>query len=192
MANVAIKQMLKQPIVLVSLLVTCVWVLSDINSRLLPNNKQTLATDNQQNAKVLAPMRLTDTEYEFITQQYLRFAREDDSENATEQQLTAEQQLAQQGLLQQVFINDNKLTLKAVITEQGSAKKPQAVLAYALISQTHLPTGETKIVKVVNEQQIEGFTLTIFSSTQVELVRNHPQGEQRISLTMYRVADKIK
>ncbi|GAB0111513.1 hypothetical protein [Pseudoalteromonas distincta] len=193
MANITIKEVIKQPIVIISLLITFIWLLTDINSRLLAGNAKSIQNNGGQSLKALPAMVLTSAELDFITQQYQHFKRDEDTNEQTEQQLTAEQQLAQQGLMQQVFINDNKLTLKAVIHERNTtASKSKAMLAYALINQTNLKTAESELIKVFNNQEIKGFTLTILSSTQVELARTHEQGEQRITLTMYRVADKIK
>ena len=193
MANIAIKKVIKQPIVIVSLVITLIWLLIDINSRLLAGDAQSTQNKNEQSLKALSAMALTNAEFDFITQQYEHFKRKDDVKQQTEQQLTAEQQLAQQGLMQQVFIDDNKLTLKAVIHKRNAAaSESKTTLAYALINQTNLKTAKSELVKIFNKQKIKGFTLTVLSSTQVELARTHELGEQRITLTMYRVADKIK
>lgn len=191
MRNIVVKHVLRQPVVVFSLLVTFLWVLTDASNRLVHQSKQSTQSSNAQASVVVPAMQLSSAEHQFISQQFERFKRDEDAEPEAQTQLTAEQQLAQQGLMQQVFVNNKKLILKAVITEQVNASKKQEAKAYALINVTDQKTGESKLIKAANNQQIESFTLTISTSTQVELVRNNPQGEQRINLTMYRVADKI-
>jgi hypothetical protein len=192
MRNMPIKQMLTQPIVVCSVLITCLWIVADIDKRLFNQSKQSVQVVKTKTSIELAKMQLNTREYEFITQQFEHFKQEQNTAPKEQAQLSAEQQLAQQGLMQQVFVNNNKLRLKAVVTQQATANKKQAAVAYALINITDQKTSETKLLKVINSQQIEGFTMTISSNTQVELTRSIPQGEQHISLTMYRVADKIK
>lgn len=188
----SIKSWLTQPIVLLSLLLSAIWAVVDANERLLHTNKQTNQAASQASTVQLASRVLTESQQQFITEQYQRFIIEDESETPTIEQLSEQEQLNQQGILQNVFINDYKLTLKAVITEQNDASASATVLAYALINKTHIPSGKTELVKVLNEELIEGFTLTVLSSTQVQLVRSHAKGEQQITLTMYRVAANTK
>ena len=90
----------------------------------------------------------------------------------TEQGLSKAAQAAQNGELLSVFAGDLELSLKAVIF---------APIPYVLIEQKNIKTQQTTLVKYINEQSVEGYTLSILSNTQVAL----DKAPQHITLVMY-------
>ncbi|WP_462146564.1 hypothetical protein [Pseudoalteromonas gelatinilytica] len=193
MGKISLKLPLLNPIVIASLLISLIWVSSDINERLV-NGGNFSAQPSQSYSDITVPvMVLTSAQKKFIEEQYSHFiVQDEEAKIQTPEQLTLEEQLKQQGLLQNVYVKDYKLTLKAVIKEQNDATGTGSVVAYALINKTHVSTGKLELVKVLDGQLLEGFLVSILTSTQVELKRTHPQGEQNIILTMYRVATNSK
>lgn len=189
MVRIITKKQLFHPIVITSLLITTLWVFNDIASRVITTSSQLRTASTDAEKKPLPNMVLNVNERQFISKQYEHFKAEDEPETQTKEQLTQEQQLAQQGILKDVFVNDFKLNLKAVIIEHNDVVSNNTVLAYALIFKTNVKSGKAELVKVFNEEKLEGFTVKVLSSTQVELTRIHQNGEQNIILTMYRLAN---
>jgi len=83
----------------------------------------------------------------------------------------------QNGLLNTLYIDDNKLQLKAVI--QTNKENQHQLQTLLLI--TNVINGEQNIEKFSNHASVYGYQLTIEKNTQVSLVRN----AQTIILTMY-------
>lgn len=193
MGKTSFRLALLNPIVIASLLISLIWVSSDINERLV-NGGNFSAQPSQSYSDITVPvMVLTSSQKKFIEDQYSYFiVQDEEAKIQTPEQLTLEEQLKQQGLLQNVYVKDYKLTLKAVIKEQKDATGTGSMIAYALINKTHVSTGELELVKVLDGQLLEGFLVNILTSTQVELKRTHSQGEQNIILSMYRVATNSK
>jgi hypothetical protein len=106
--------------------------------------------------------------------------------------MSVDDQKKQQGELTEVFINNNKLSLKAVIRQgQGSTvvsvKNNMSVKkTVALISVVDLITGANKIERHAHNTQVYGYHLTIEKNTQIKLVKNSDSSNQQIILTMYK------
>ena len=96
------------------------------------------------------------------------------------------EQANQQGKLRMFFINDQQITLKAIIDN-----KSVPTSAIALLQISNIKTGEKSIEQLANNSQIYGYQLTINSNIQVTLVKVIDQDvdqEQTIFLTMYQPA----
>ncbi|MGO2181152.1 MAG: hypothetical protein ACTH36_02315 [Pseudoalteromonas nigrifaciens] len=151
--------------------VVVVLLISDFTSRFISNKQQAINDFNSaaNNAQPL-PL-LSSAAQQQLTQLYSKYI-EPTKAPEPEQGLSAAAQAAQQGKLLSLFAGDLELKLKAVI---------YAAQPYVLIEQKNIKTQQTTLVKYLNEQSIEGYTLTILSNTQVALSK----AQQHITLVMY-------
>lgn len=148
-----------------------VLLISDFTSRFIANAPQA-SNDFNSSANNAQPLPLlSKTALSQLTQLYSQFA-EPETPAETEQGLTAAQQAEQQGELLSLFAGDLELKLKAVI---------YAAEPYVLIEQKNIKTQQTTLVKYLNEQSVQGYTLNIVSNTQVALSK----APQHITLVMY-------
>lgn len=156
----------------VSVISVCILLLiSDFTSRFIhrPPSVQN-NFDTQANNALSLPL-LSFKARQSLDTLYSRYSQNTEKE-AVEQGLTAAQQAAQAGELLSVFAGELELRLKAVI---------YTPTPYALIEQKNIKTQQTTLVKYINEQSIQGYTLSILSNTQVALNK----APQNITLVMY-------
>ncbi|WP_024611182.1 hypothetical protein [Pseudoalteromonas sp. TB64] len=171
---------LKHPMVIISLVIATTWSIHDASVRLLkpvPNAAIHAISDIENGT-----LRLTLKE-EQIANIFSLF--EDYKPNLEVEEkisigLTKDEQLRQSGLLTEVFINDNRLTLKAIIQPNNSQKK------VALIEVLNTTSNETKLQRFDDETQVFGFDLQILNNTQVQLVANQNLQTQEIILSMFK------
>jgi Na+-transporting methylmalonyl-CoA/oxaloacetate decarboxylase gamma subunit len=153
-------------------IVVCVLLLlSDLTNRFMPSEQQSQNNFNASATSAQPLPLLSKTALSQLTQLYSQFA-EPETPAETEQGLTAAQQAEQQGELLSLFAGDLELKLKAVI---------YAAEPYVLIEQKNIKTQQTTLVKYLNEQSVQGYTLNIVSNTQVSLSK----AQQHITLVMY-------
>lgn len=148
-----------------------VLLISDFTSRFIhkpPNTQNNF--DTQANGAQPLPL-LSPKARQALSELYKSYSEPTQSE-PTDQGLSAAQQAAQNGELMSVFAGDLELSLKAVI---------YTPTPYALIEQKNIKTQQTTLVKYINEQSIQGYTLSILSNTQVALNK----APQHITLVMY-------
>jgi hypothetical protein len=146
-------------------------LLTDLTSRFMGSAQPTMSNFNANSGSVKALPLLSKTAHMQLTQLYKQLA-EPEKKDITEQVIREEGQGEQEGELLSLFSGDLELRLKAVIF---------ANVPYALIEQKNTKTQNTTLVKYSNGQNIEGFTLTILSNTQVALSK----AQQHITLIMY-------
>jgi hypothetical protein len=156
---------------LTSIVVCVLLLLSDLNSRFMLSEQQAQNDFNTRTGSAQPLPLLSKRAREQLTQLYSRYA-EPEKPVEKPQGLSAIEQAAQQGDLLSLFAGDLELSLKAVIF---------APTPYVLIEQKNIKTQQTTLVKYLNEQNIEGYTLTIVSNTQVALNK----AQQHITLVMY-------
>lgn len=97
--------------------------------------------------------------------------------------MTIQEQEKQTGVLQELFVGDTSLTLKAVINRQ-LAKYHQVSI---LINVRNLNDNTDDLIKVNESETLFGYNWTHVSNTQIELIKNDSQ--QKVILTMYKPAN---
>jgi len=111
--------------------------------------------------------------------------------------MSALEQSKQQGALTALFIDDNKLAIKAVIRnnklpliklEQDNSANQSGLSA--LLSIVNVKTGMTEIKKFAQGSDVYGYQLSIEKNTQViltkQITKQNKQSQQQIILTMYK------
>lgn len=158
---------------LVAVAACSVLLISDFASRFIASGPSTYNDfDTQANSAKPLPLLSTQARQALNTL-YSQYSEPDEpSAPPLDQGLSAAQQAAQNGELLSVFAGDLELSLKAVI---------YTPTPYALIEQKNIKTQQTTLVKYINEQSIQGYTLSILSNTQVALNK----APQHITLVMY-------
>ena len=162
---------------------TLIWVILDSNSRLFINE---VDVDKKNVGFVVSPLpypMLTKEKAEEIKTLFLPYTSET-PKSANETIMSLEEQNKQQGKLETVYIDNNKLSLKAILRNTISQTQNKEIVA--LISIEDITTGEQKLEKFSHDSNIYGYRLTIESNTQVLLSKQHEQHIQKITLTMYK------
>lgn len=112
---------------------------------------------------------------------------QNDSETSVEQPgMTDEQQKQQNGELNQVFVGDKRLTLKAVMTNGEGINKQFTIL----LDVQELNSSQSKVHSFKKDSDVFGYTLNSISNTQVELTKS--ETKQHIVLKMYQPKRKSK
>jgi hypothetical protein len=162
-------------------LLALLWVFSDVNQR-FTNKNITLTKDKASYSASDVSLPQLSKPYaenlqKFINKYQTKIA-------ATQEQsmgMSAKKQSKQNGLLNTLYIDNNKLQLKAVIqTSKESQKQLQALLLI-----TNVNSGKQQIEKFSNNSSVYGYQLTIGKNTEVSLIRKTKQKIQKITLTMY-------
>ncbi|MBH0025407.1 hypothetical protein I6F53_00225 [Pseudoalteromonas sp. SWN29] len=156
----------------IGVIAVCILLLiSDFTGRFIQTSPHAQNNFDTSNNNTQPLPLLSSNAHKELTTLFSRYAKPAKSVQ-TEQGLTAAQQAEQQGELLSLFAGDLELKLKAVIF---------APTPYALIEQKNIKTQQTTLVKYLNEQSIQGYTLTIMTNTQVALNK----APQHITLVMY-------
>jgi len=197
MMNTQLKKLFNQKVIIFSLIIISLWMVSDFSERFVSHKKNNNIKTDVTTLSELAPVGITQQQKQQIITLYQKYRTEADSDknNKSQISLTKEQQEKQQGLLQHMFVGDNKIELKAIVSRGVNAQQ-QALL---LVSNTI--TGSRKIEAFINNSQVYGYQLKITKSTQVILTRlsgvsndneqtpntELPKAKQVITLTMYQM-----
>ncbi|WP_165724810.1 hypothetical protein [Pseudoalteromonas sp. SA25] len=153
-------------------IVVCILLLiSDFTGRFIQSSPHAQNNFDTGNNNTQPLPLLSSNAHKELTALFSRYA-EPTKNTQTEQGLTAAQQAEQNGELLSVFAGNLELKLKAVIF---------APMPYVLIEQKNVKTQQTTLVKYINEESIQGYTLSILSNTQVALYK----ASQHITLVMY-------
>ncbi|MBE0369291.1 MULTISPECIES: hypothetical protein [Pseudoalteromonas] len=107
-------------------------------------------------------------------------------ETDTVKSLSQEEQSAQSGVLQEVFVDDKRLTLKAVINRQVASHQQVSLLINVL----DLKNNNEEIFRFNESDKIFGYIWTYISNTQIEIKKGDSQ--QKVVLTMYKPANREK
>jgi len=175
-----VKKTLFNKLSIVIIVLTFLWCFFDASSRLMLNKN----LQNSETAFIpvnsLSLPQLSANEYEKLQQIYQKYNKNDTS-NETIQGMTSLEQSKQNGILNDLFVEDYKLSLKAVIKEDVINKDKIS----ALLAIQNIKTGENKIKKFNHLDKVYGYQLHIDKSTQVVLTKKREQDLQTVTLTMY-------
>ncbi|MEL0654883.1 hypothetical protein V6257_07580 [Pseudoalteromonas issachenkonii] len=172
---------IKHPIVILGFAIALLWVLQDASIRVLkstPDAKIQTITDIQNSAINLSLKgeQVADILSLFeIYKPSLEIKKEEKPIG-----LTKEEQAKQSGVLTEVFINNNKLILKAIIQPNDAQKR------VALISVLNTDSNEMKLQRFDDETLVFGFELQVLNNTQVKLTANRELQKQEIILSMFK------
>jgi len=172
---------------MVVITLSIVWCAIDMTSRLLPSSNST--------NKGVAPFEIAKLylpQFSLVEEGRLKESYQEhnvSTPSIENQGMSTTEQSKQNGLLDNLFINNNKLTLKAVI-KTASTNSQSASQLKALIMVEDIKTGEQKIEKFSQQSSVYGYQLSIEKNTQVKLTKKQPQGLQEIILAMYKSISK--
>lgn len=174
----------KQPMVIISLVIAMLWCLSDMANRLLYSLDLSDLVLPESSLSELPIKNLTEEQIGNINSLFLPLYPQTESKKTAPeiQGLTQEQQAAQQGELNEVFVDNKKLQLKAIII------KSQQQEITALINIVDITTGEQKLEQFSKTNKIYGFDLQILNNTQILLTAQHGEHQQRITLSMFKAS----
>ncbi|ATC93396.1 hypothetical protein [Pseudoalteromonas tunicata] len=114
---------------------------------------------------------------------YERFVVKDELDPIVDtvvKKLTLEEQLKQSGDLNELFIDDYKLTLKAVIRDNFTK------LTYALVLVDNMQTGISELKRVDESSDLYGYRVSIISNKSIKLDIDRSGSLQSINLTMFK------
>jgi hypothetical protein len=141
----------------------------------------------------LAPIKivqLSTSQLEDIKQKYVKFSQNTNVNSTVDNSvvLTAEQQAQQKGVLTQVFVGDNVLKLKAVISQKNKEEN----VKHIIVEVTNVRDGTQKIQSIVDRQVLFGYRIKIVDNTRVILNNVNSQqivdginDKSEITLVMY-------
>jgi len=180
-----IKPFLSNKLSLIAILLTSIWIVSDISSRLLFSSK------TQNNTLIetdIPPLTLPQLTLSTVKKLNLAFEnyKIDESVTETTPGMSAQEQEQQAGELKSFFIGENELQLKAVISQANESKQQESSQKIALVLVTNLKTGKSKVERYYNQNIIHGYTLTIDKNTQVSFAKQLTNRIQQVTLTMYK------
>lgn len=183
-----IKDLFSHRISILSLILMCLWMFTDINNRL--NQTITSKSNSNKHSEVhsLILPQLPQNTLTQLAESFKKYKLAQEPEADVEQGLTKEELEKQAGTLTQVFTGNNKLSLKAVIQSKPPIKNKKINLTakkYALIEVTDLKSNSSEIIKYVNGSELFGYKLIIKYNTQVELMSDNQANLNNITLLMY-------
>ncbi len=177
------KRLLSNKLSIAVMALTLFWLIADGTTRLTSQNIVHKQSDELTEITPLVFPQLTTNLVEQLNSAYQQYNVDKDPLLDSQTGLSAAEQAKQQGELTSVFIDDNKLELKAIIVNKGINQNDADTKALILTSK--IKSGEQQIEKFNNNSQVYGYLLVIKNNTQVILTKQQPQGLQKIILTMY-------
>lgn len=160
---------------------TLIWAVSDFSNRILTSP----TLNKKENRTIeLAPLqlpRLNDDTLEHISTSYLKYNLVDKDPISKNLGMSAEEQAKQQGELNSLFVDENKIELKAVIKNEEEQNENQ----YVLLLIHNLKTDSIDIKKFKQGSLVHGYMLRIEKNTEIILTKETEQGQQTIILNMY-------
>ncbi|SFC52318.1 hypothetical protein [Pseudoalteromonas denitrificans] len=170
------------------IVLTSLWIATDINSRLSITSETANRNTLIDAVVAFKPPQLSKVHFLDLKMAYKKYQSENvDSKPIQNIGMSEQDQARQKGELSNLFIGENKLTLKAVInrniSESNTTVKAKQLVALILIE--NVKSGESEIKRFSHNDQMQGFVLTIDKNTQVNFTKRLKGGEQKVTLTMY-------
>jgi len=185
-----LKMLLTNKLSIFVVVLTLLWLLVDVTTRLAGQSEAYNNTHELTEIKPLVLPQLTTKVVEQLNLAYQQYDTNKEKSLDSQTGMTATEQAKQQGELTSVFIDDNKIELKAIIVNKGVDEGVYTSHEHsninALILTTDIKSSEQKIEKFSHDSQVYGYHLVIENNTQVILTKQQPQGLQEIILTMYK------
>lgn len=172
----------KEPVIIASVVVALMWIVNDLSVRIIKpiSNKAEINEVSIEQAKVKNNITAQEGAKLIALYDVYKPNATEDTAASEPEGLTKEQQLRQSGLLTEVFIDNNKLTLKAIIQLQQTNKK------VVLIDVMNIKEQQHELKRFDDQNQVYGYTLEVLNNTQVKLTAQHEQQTQEIILSMFK------
>lgn len=183
-----LKSMITQPIVMMSTLLVLIWVFVDVSERFIIEKNTNKSNSSDVSLKQQPNLGISKEKQQQILSLYQGYNTntENTASSQKDRGLTREQQLQQQGLLDEVYAGNKILKLKAIINDNDQKAEP----ATALIMVSDIKTDIKKVEQFVNHSLVYGYTLEINNNTQITLSKTTQQGteryQQQITLMMFK------
>ena len=181
--------------IITAILVLLFIFLLDMSRLQSVNNiqKKSLATNHAE--PLVLPVFTTDA-YALLESTYQKFSQNQEQQpDANTQAMSTAEQEKQQGELMSLFVGDNQLKLKAVVSYK--VQKENNVLKharYALIEVKNLTKGDRVVQKYHHQDDVFGYQLIITKNQQVQLIAPVVEQESKtkriINLVMYKKTNK--
>ena len=176
-----LRQYLSSKVVLLAGLMSAVYCALDFSERFVASGKMSETRQGEDSIVTLASPLVSPTHAQLISELYAKYsAEETNTAPVTQIGMSEEEQLAQSGERQKVFVGDIQLSLKAVVYHESAQAKQ------ALVQRVNIKSNETSIEPVSDGSMVESFTLKVVDLTSVELTRKTEKGNQNILLTLYK------
>lgn len=191
--NTILTNLIANKLSLVVLILSLLWVTLDAFNRLIPRNVSVSDTKQVTNIVALALPQLSAQTLSQLTLAYQPYKSHNKQNTNKVQGMSAAEQAKQQGLLKSLFIDTNKIELKAVIRNQAVNSDNTIIKQLtALLLVTDTKLNKSRIEQFNNNSLVYGYRLSIKNNTQVALVKQQKQGEQKVILTMYETRETRK
>jgi hypothetical protein len=174
------KLLLSNKVVLVTFIVTLLWVMFDVNERF---TGQVMKKQQKHEQVAILPLHnpsISDQTLAELKKSYQQYRQNETTKSTSSDILSAEQQAKQQGELKALYIGDNKLELKAIINSIVASKTQRL----AMIKVTNVKTTQASLERFEHLDDVYGYQLAITNNRQVQL-NNLSNKKQRITLSMY-------
>lgn len=184
--NTILTNLIANKLSLVVLILSLLWVTLDAFNRLIPRNVSVSDIKQATNIVALVLPQLSVQTLSQLTLAYQPYKSDNKQNTNKVQGMSAAEQAKQQGLLKSLFIDTNKIELKAVIRNQ-TVNSDNIIIKQltVLLLVTDTKLNKSRIEQFNNNSLVYGYRLSIKNNTQVALVKQQNQGEQKVILTMY-------
>lgn len=173
---------IKHPAAIIGFVVALVWIVQDVSERVfkaVPVTKSQKIADMQ--GIKTQNLNLRDDQIADILSLFEVYKPSLEVEKEEKPiGLTKEEQLKQSGVLTEVFIDNKKLVLKAIIQPNETQNR------VALINVLNTDSSETTLERFDDKTQVFGFELQVLNNTQVKLTANRELQKQEIILSMFK------
>ena len=191
--NTILTNLIANKLSLVVLILSLLWVTLDAFNRLIPRNVSVSDIKQATNIVALVLPQLSVQTLSQLTLAYQPYKSDNKQNTNKVQGMSAAEQAKQQGLLKSLFIDTNKIELKAVIRNQAVNSDNTIIKQLtALLLVTDTKLNKSRIEQFNNNSLVYGYRLSIKNNTQVALVKQQKQGEQKVILTMYETRETRK
>lgn len=171
-----------QKTALFTILLTMLWVCTDLNERFFIKSDITEKSINSSaNNSFNTPLLAVGTANEILSVYENYKPSKTSIKNVSKPEhiaLSAEQLANQQGEMTSLYLKDKKIALKAVIQKGDEL--------FTLLLITNLTTNIETIENFLNHKVVYGYQLDILNNVQVKLTKESAETQQEIILTMYK------
>jgi len=174
------KSFLSNKIVVVTFLITLLWIIFDVSQRF---TGQIIKKQQRQEQVAIQPLHNPSISAQALTELkkiYQQYRQNETTKSTNTDVLSAEQQAKQQGALKALYIGDNKLELKAIINSIVASKTQRL----AMIKVTNTKTMQASLERFKHLETVYGYQLNVIDNRQVQL-NNLSNKKQLITLSIY-------
>jgi hypothetical protein len=177
-----IKLIFTNKVAIITVLLTVLWISTDVSQRLVNEPKQNSRSSNVLDVKAFFLPNVPMQTAAQIKQAYKKYRTEVASVPAPLSGMTAAEQSQQTGELPALFVGEHKLVLKAIVHNEQQRS--------ALMQITNIKDKSLRVEKFNDLGDVYGFQLQVINNTQVQLSKQNVNERQLITLTMYKLEQK--